>query len=199
LAAGSLNLDRDGTAFFDGILADDGAAGGWLPVLMKDGKDVLLASDADKAKFVPQIDVSHQMYNNIWPSKRPDYMSASYLANKRSNARILAQKGLTNKHRMYEVRGNSVAGTTAFAPFTGRGLEPLDQQNVFVDMNRNGVWDARETPEQAWRRLGLLAANESLTRERYGMCVQNAARALATEGFLSEANAAWYIDQARAI
>lgn len=270
-----LNADLDGTAFFDGVLADDGAAGGWLPVLFKDGKDVLLATDADKAKFVPQIDISHQMYNNIWPPKKPDYMSSSYLANKRSNARILREKGLTSKHRMYEVRGishsggetfrdgrrgelqildmsklmdrfidlldawvergtppppsrsdgpqlrnagalpaialpdiacplglyypypNSVAGTTAFAAFTGKGLEPLDQQNVFVDMNRNGVWDERETPEQAWRRLGLLGPNEPLTRERYAACVEKAALGLVSDGFLAEANAAWYIDQAR--
>jgi hypothetical protein len=270
-----LNVDRDGTAFYDGILADDGAAGGWLPVLYKDGKDGLLMPDADKTKFVPQIDVSHQMYNNIWPSKMPDYMSSSYLVNKRSNARILREKGLTAKHRMYEVRGishsggenlpdgkrgdiqildmsklmdrfidmldawvergtapppsrsdgpelrragmlpalampeiacplgvyysfpNSVAGTTAFAAFTGRGLEPLDQQKVFVDMNRNGVWDERETPEQAWRRLGLLGANETLTRERYASCVQETVNALVSEGFLSQANGAWYTDQSK--
>ena len=64
-------------------------------------------------------------------------------------------------------------------------------------MNRNGVWDERETPEQAWRRLGLLGANETLTRERYASCVQNAARALVSEGFLSEANAAWYTDSVK--
>ena len=270
-----LNVDRDGGVFFDGILADDGAAGGWLPVMFKDGKDVLLMSDAEKARFVPQIDVSHQMYNNIWPSKGPDYMSSSYLANKRSNARILREKGLTNKHRMYEVRGishsggetfpdgrrgdlqildmsklldrfidmldawvekgtppppsrsdgpqlrgagmlaaialpeiacplgvyhpfpNSVAGTTAFAAFTGKGLEPLDQQKVFIDMNRNGVWDERETPEQAWRRLGLLATNEALTRDRYVACVEKTAGALASEGFLSDATSRAYIEQAK--
>ena len=33
---------------------------------------------------------------------------------------------------------NSTAGTTSFAAFTGKGLEPLDGNNVFVDMNRNG-------------------------------------------------------------
>lgn len=270
-----LNVDRDGSPFFDGILADDGAAGGWLPVLFKGGRDVLLTSDADKARFVPQIDVSHQMYNNIWPPKMPDYMSASYLANKRNNARILREKGLTSKHRMYEVRGishsggegfpdgrrgelqildmsrlmdrfidmidawvergvappsmrsddprlraagvqpaiampeiacplgvyhpfpNSVAGTTAFAAFTGKGLEPLDQQKVFVDMNRNGIWDERETPEQAWRRLGLLGANEPFTRDKYAACVEKTARALASEGFFSEATANTYIDQAK--
>jgi hypothetical protein len=267
-----LNVDRDGTPFFDGILADDGAAGGWLPVLMKDGKDVLLTRDADKAKFVPQIDVSHQMYNNVWPSKKPDFMSESYLANKRANARILRDKGLTAKHRIYEIRGishsggeslpdarrsdnldlsklmdrfidmldawvdggvapppsrtddpresgkaqpalampeiacplgvyypspNSTAGATKFAPFTGQGLEPLDEAKVFVDMNRNGVWDERETPERAWRRLGLLAANEPFTKERYAACVEKAARSLVADGFLSEANAAAYVQQAK--
>ena len=271
-----LNVKGDGTAFFDGILADDGAAGGWLPVLIKNGKDVMLTTAAEQAAFVPQLDVSHQMYNNIWPSKKPEYMSESYLANKRSNARILREKGLTSKHRMYEVRGishsggenlpdgrrgeiqildkskqmdrfidlldawvdrgvapppsrtddpavrqagagsaaialpeiacplgvyfpypNSVAATTAFAAFTGQGLEPLDQAKVFVDMNRNGVWDSRETPQQAWQRLGLLAPGEGLTRDRYVSCVQSSARALVADHLLSEANATWYVSQAR--
>ncbi len=271
-----LNVKRDGTAFFDGILADDGAAGGWLPVLIKDGKDVMLTTAAEQARFVPQIDVTHQMYNNIWPSKKPGYMSASYLANKRSNARILRDKGLTTKHRMYEVRGishsggenlpdgrrgeiqildmsklmdrfidlldawvdrgvapppsrsddpagrqagagaaaiampeiacplgvyfsypTSTAGTTSFAAFTGEGLEPLDEAKVFVDMNRNGVWDQRETVQQAWQRLGLLGPGEGFTRDRYVSCVQSSARALVADGLLSEANATWYVNQAR--
>ena len=275
-----LNRGRDGKAMFDGILADDGAAGGWLPVVMKGGKDVLLTSAADKAAFVPQLDVSHQMYNNIWPSKRPDYMSNSYLANKRNNARILKEKGMTAKHRMYEVRGishsggeslpdgrrgeiqildmsrlmtrfidlldawvdkgiapppsrsdwavlgdadndgtiehpglatpdvacplgvyyphpNSRAGTTAFAPFTGQGLEPLDAENVYVDMNRNGIWDFRETPTQAWQRLGLLKPGESLTRAAYVGCVTKTAEQLRSEGFFTAETAAWFVEQAQ--
>ena len=64
-------------------------------------------------------------------------------------------------------------------------------------MNRNGVWDYRETPEQAWRRLGLLGANETLARERYASCVQNVVNALVSEGFLSQANGAWYTDQSK--
>jgi hypothetical protein len=265
---------------FDGILADDGAAGGWLPVVMKGGKDVLFASDAQKAAFVPQLDVSHQMYNNIWPSQRPDWMSPSYLENKRNNARILRDKGLTPKHRMYEVRGishsggeslpdgrrgeiqildmsrlmdrfidmldawvekgtappplrsdwaelgdadkdgvienpalafpevacplgvyfpfpNSTSATTSFAAFTGQGLEPLDANKVFVDMNRNGYWDYRETPTQAWRRLGLLQRNETLTREKYVACVEAAAERLRKDGFFSDKTAAWYAGQAK--
>jgi hypothetical protein len=98
---------------------------------------------------------------------------------------------------VYYPSPNSTAGATKFAPFTGQGLEPLDEAKVFVDMNRNGVWDERETPERAWRRLGLLAANEPFTKERYAACVEKAARSLVADGFLSEANAAAYVQQAK--
>jgi len=273
-----LNVGEGGRPVFDGILADDGAAGGWLPVVMKDGRDVLFATEAERAAFVPQIDVSHQMYNNVWPPRKPDWMSPSYLENKRNNARILRDKGLGSKHRMYEVRGIShsggegmgetrreiqgldlsrmmerfvdmldawvekgtpppptrsdwpelgdadhdgtlerpalafpevacplgvyypypttTSGTTAFAAFTGTGLEPLDANKVFVDMNRNGVWDYRETPTEAWRRLGLLGRAETLTREKYVACVRAAAESLARDGFFSAATARGYAERA---
>lgn len=275
-----LNLARDGRVMFDGVLADDGAAGGWLPVVMKDGKDVLFTTEQQKAAFVPQLDVSHQMYNNIWPTGTLPFMSQSYLANKRNNARILREKGLTPKHRMYEVRGishsggeslpdgrrgetqildmsklmtqfidmldawvdkgvapppsrsdwavlgdvdkdgtielpaiampdiacplgvyyphpNTRAGTTAFAAFTGEGLEPLDAENVYVDMNRNGIWDFRETPAEAWRRLGLLPKGQALTRDAYVGCVTRSAQQLQKDGFFTPEIAAWYVAQAK--
>jgi alpha/beta hydrolase family protein len=274
-----LNIGRDGRRFFDGLLLDDPAAGTWYPVVMKDGKDVLFATAEDKAAFVPQIDIAHQMYNNIWPPKHPGWMSSSYLENKRNNARILRDKGIAD-YRMYEIRSIShsggespesdrrgelqnldlskmmdrfvdmldawvdrgmppppthsdwaelgdadrdgtiehpalafpevacplgvyhpfpetTSGTTAFAAFTGQGIEPLDAKHVFVDMNRNGVWDYRETPAQAWRRLGLLKADETLTREKYVACVGNAAETLRKEGFFSDKTAAWYTGQAK--
>ncbi|HEX4568063.1 MAG TPA: alpha/beta hydrolase domain-containing protein [Vicinamibacterales bacterium] len=275
-----LNTGRDGKRFFDGLLLDDPAAGTWYPVTMKDGKDVLLTTAADKAAFVPQIDVAHQMYNNIWPPQHPEWMSSSYLENKRNNARILQQKAIAN-YRMYEVRGtshsggeslpdsmqrgelqnidlskamdrfidlldawvdkgqtppptrsddsslggvrpdggverpalvfpelacplgvyygypNSTAGATAFAAFTGTGIEPLDGNDVFVDMNRNGVWDFRETPTQAWRRLGLLKPDETLTRDKYVACVTTAANRLRDDGFFSAKTAAAYAEQAK--
>jgi len=275
-----LNKTRDGKAFFDGLLCDDPAAGTWYPVVMKDGKDVLLTSAADKAAFVPQIDVAHQMYNNIWPPQHPSWMSSSYLENKRNNARILKDKGITN-YRMYEVRGTShsggeslpdsmqrgdyqnidvskamdrfidlldawvdkgtapppthsddptlggtnpdgtvahaalalpeiacplgvyygypgsTAGATAFAAYTGTGIEPLDGNDVFVDMNRNGVWDYRESPTQAWTRLGLLNRGETLTRDRYVSCVDKAASHLRDEGFISAKTAEGYAEKAK--
>ena len=91
----------------------------------------------------------------------------------------------------------ATATTIAFAPFTGVGLEPLNQDNVFVDMNRDGVWDRRESMSQAWTRLGLLAATESVTREKYVACVQRAAEQLRRDGFFSEKTATEYIEAAK--
>ena len=76
-----LNVGRDGKPAFDGILADDSAAGTWLPVVMKDGKDVLFQTDAERAGFVPQIDVTHQLYNNVWDRERPEWITNSFLHN----------------------------------------------------------------------------------------------------------------------
>lgn len=277
-----LNRGRDGHTAFDGFLLDDPAAGTWLPVVMKDGRDVLLSTEAEKAAFVPQLEVWHQMYNNIWPVKRAPFLSDSYLANKRQNAVILGEKGLTPKYRFYEVRGishqggetlrdgrqgeiqildlsklmssfidmvdrwadqgvapppsrsdwaplgdtngdgaldrpalafpevacplgvyypypNTTAGNTSFAPFGGAQMEPLDRNNVFIDMNRNGVWDFRDTASAAWQRLGLLKAGETLTRPAYVSCVQKAAGELREPGFFSEQIAQSYVEQAKTV
>jgi hypothetical protein len=280
-----LNLAPDGKRYIDGILADDSATGLWQPVIMRDGKDVLFASDAERAAFVPQIDITHQMYNAETPGDRPDYVSSNYLENKRWNARVLRDKGLAPKHRMYEIRrvsqdggeylplggvrgdvhileisflfdtfidmldawvekgtppppsrsdwpelgdtdrdgtiehpaiampevacplgvyfqyppsrGENGVGQTGFAAFTGSApLEPLDGRRVFVDMNGNGLWDFRETAEQAWRRLGLLRAGEPLTRDKYMACIRDASSALVRAGFFSPATARWYEEQA---
>lgn len=91
----------------------------------------------------------------------------------------------------------SGAGTTAFAAFSGYGVEPLDESGVFVDMNRNGVWDLRETPTEAWQRLGLLEAGEELTYDRYVGCVEAAANLLVEEGFFTPETAELYVAQAR--
>jgi hypothetical protein len=264
-----LNRRSDGTPFFDAFVVDDSGAGGWLPVVMKDGKDVQFATEVDKAEFVPQLEIGHLLYGNIWPPKKPDWVSSSYLENKRTNAKLLREKGLGPKFRFYEVRGishngvgggidlawmmdrfvdtmdawvekgtepppsrsdwgelgdrngdgviefpaltfpevacplgvyyptMSTSGSTAFAPFTGQGLEPLDENKVFVDMNRNGSWDYRETPTQAWRRLGLLKPGEQLTRDKYVACIQSAAAQLEKEGFYSPQTAKAALDRAR--
>ena len=275
-----LNYDTDGKPTFDGMVLDDAATGLWAPVVMRDGQDVLFATEAEKASFVPQLEVTHQIYNGVaGRGKIPDFVSLGYLENKRRNAVTLLAKGLGNKHRMYEVRSishsggetlpdgkrgkvqildvslmmdkfidmidtwvdagvpppptrsdlaelgggttdnqterpalsfpevacplgvyypypKSGAGTTSFVAFTGEGLEPLDEQKVYVDINHNGVWDRRETPTQVWRRLGLLGQDETLSRQKYVACVTRAAKQLAEQGFFSKETAARYAGEA---
>jgi hypothetical protein len=278
-----LNTDAHGDRVFDGFLLDDSATGLWLPVVMRDGRDVLFLTEEERAAFRPQIELIHQLYTSVWERApgRPDWVSRSYLVNKRLNARILLDKGLGPKFRAFEIRqmshngGESLppdnrlgkirvldvslvmdgaidmldalveggpepvpsrsdwsaigdidgdgiiehpaiaypevacplgvfypypqngSGGTAFAGFTGEGEEPLDEQGVFVDMNRNGVFDLRETPSEAWRRLGLLNPTEELTSERYVQCVTDAATRLMDDGFFSSATVEAYVAAAR--
>jgi hypothetical protein len=92
---------------------------------------------------------------------------------------------------------NDGEGNTSFAAFTGTGLEPRDQKNAFIDMNRNGIWDRRESVPEAWRRLGLLKPGQAFTREVYVACVTAAANRLQQEGFFSAATARRYGELAR--
>jgi hypothetical protein len=90
------NVARGGGPIVDGFIVDDSGGGRPLPVLFQGGVDVLFQDAASRAAFVPQIDVGHGLY---YP--------ASYLEAKRENARLLAEKGLGEKFRYYEVRGVS--------------------------------------------------------------------------------------------
>src|SRR5262249_16381223 len=99
-----LNRGANQRPFFDGLLLDDSAAGTWLPVVMKDGKDVLFTSEAERAAFVPQIEVSHLMYNAVWgPKGKPDWASSGFFENNRSNPRILLHKPPTPNHHIYHI------------------------------------------------------------------------------------------------
>lgn len=70
----------------------------WLPRLMRDGKDVLFAGADDRRFFARQIDITHMLYLGE---------TGDYLDKKRENTRLLADKGLSDRHRYYEVRGVS--------------------------------------------------------------------------------------------
>jgi hypothetical protein len=221
----------------------------------------------------------HQAYWNFNNRDIPDFVTFSFLANKYNNARILLEKELTDKSRVYEIRqmshnGGSTmpdgrdgklqildlsllmegairhldawvdgempppsrsdypaigdvdddgvvdnpaisypevacplgifypwprsgSGATAWAAFTGEGIEPRDDHGVFVDMNGNGLWDFRETPSEAWQRLGLLERGDELTRSRYVSCVDTAATALASDGFFDPETAGDYVERAK--
>jgi hypothetical protein len=132
-----LNRGPDGKPIVHGILSDDTGGGLWHPIVMKDGRDVLFATDADRVAFVPLIDISHQLYNTESPDRTPDFVSNNFLWNKRRTAKVLPAKGLGDRYRMYEVRGVSHDGG-AMLPREGaaaRGVLPLWKlMDRFIDM-----------------------------------------------------------------
>jgi len=279
-----LNRDADGRQTISGFLDDDPGGGLFLPILEKDGSDVLYRTPQEKASFVKSLVISHQayplVYSNVVPGEFdlkhvPKQVSDTALTNKRTMAKLFHQKGMDDVFRMYEVRGISHIGDenletnrngdvqtvhlsrvmdgaidlldnwvekgieppknnsddpsvssdpaialpevacplgqyfpfptrrgpdaatlTSFAPYDGGGLEPLDGRLMYVDMNRDGRRDNRETVTQAWRRLGLLGPNESFARDKYVACVQEAAEKLRDGRFFTQSTVRDYVDEA---
>jgi len=276
------NIGGNGQPLIDGFLADDSARGLWLPVSSQEGKDILFATEEQRGRFVKQIDISHQLDNRWISDPVPEWVSRVYIINKRNNAKLLRQKGLGSKHRMYEVRrashfggdsgdgeekdieildlskimgamidllddwveqgieppptksdwlqlgdidgdginenpaislpevgcplgvyylyplslGERGLGSTAFAAFDDKSLEPLDGRGVFVDMNRNGYHDYRETVTEAWQRLGLLERGETFSRDKYVNCAKAVVAQLSNDHFITDKVANSYIEQA---
>ena len=133
--APGLNRDANGKPIIDGVLAGDSGAGMWQPVLIRNGKDVLFSTPEDRARFVKQIDTSHLLYWNTTDDDPPPYATNDYLANKRLNAKVLRDKGLGSKHRVYEIEGVSHSGGE-YLPEGKRGtdVEILDVSRLMDAM-----------------------------------------------------------------
>ncbi len=84
---------------------------------------------------------------------------------------------------------------TAFAPFDGINLEPLDSRGTLVDMNGDGKRGKRETVSQAWQRLGLLKPGQKLTSAAYQSCVKAAVAKLVNEGLLPAKVGEYYAER----
>src|SRR5262249_11057999 len=136
---------------FDGFLLGYAGAGYWLPVLTVDGKDMLFVGD-DRKRFVPQIDITHQLYLGE---------AGDGLERKRQNARILLDKGLGDKHRMYEVRGVSHmdAGQASRPELVAQALDLGGVNEALIDILDRWVGKS-EAPPPSKSDLSALAGRE---------------------------------------
>jgi hypothetical protein len=125
------NQDDSGKPFFDGFLLDDAGSGLWMPKLIVDGKDELFTTGEERQRFAKQIDITHMLYAGD---------TGDYLQNKRENARLLTEKGLGSKHRLYEVRGVS--------HFDAGQVSRADLVNQTLDLG--GLFDALIDRLDAW-------------------------------------------------
>lgn len=125
------NADGEGKPIFDGSLIDDAGGGLPLPKLVVNNKDILFTTDADRQRFVKQIDITHLLYAG---------QTGDFLQNKRENARLLLEKGLGAKHRMYEIRGVS--------HFDAGHVSRRDL--VFQTLDLSGLFDALIDRLDSW-------------------------------------------------
>jgi len=114
----NINKDADGRETISGFINDDPGLGLFIPVLRKNGQDVLYRTAEGKAKFVKSFVLDHQMNPDVRSNiavgdidlkSLPEEMTPVGLTNKRTIARIFRDKGVENV-RVYEVRGVSHMG-----------------------------------------------------------------------------------------
>jgi len=125
------NFDESGEPIIDGFLNDDSGGGRYLPVVEENGKDVLLVTEKDRQRFVKTIEIPHQLFMRQRRPRPgvPKWLSPVYLVNHRMTTKILQDKGLGDKLRMYEVRGISHMG--------GEYLKDgRDGDTVILDLSR---------------------------------------------------------------
>ena len=129
-----INRDADGRETISGFIDDDPGGGMFLPILMKDGQDILYRTPESKAQFVKSFSIAHQayplVYSNIVPGEMdlgnlPEGFSTVALNNKRKMARLMIEKGIDN-FRMYEVRGVSHSGGERYEDGKNGDIEILD-------------------------------------------------------------------------
>ena len=114
----------------------------YLPVLEENGRDTLFVTEKERQRFVKTIEISHQLYNVRRDRSGPQWVSQVLLVNKRMNAKILRDKGLGDKIRMYEVRGVShhAGGYDSARDLDSRGIS-LGNDSDVVLLDTSGLMD----------------------------------------------------------
>jgi len=168
-----LNVDENGGPIIDGFLNDDSGEGLYLPVLEENGRDTLFVTEKERQRFVKTIEITHQLYNvrrSLQARSGPQWVSQVLLVNKRMNAKILIDKGLGDKIRMYEVRGISHFGGEYLKDGRDGDVTILDLSRIMdalIDVLDNWVErDIAPPPSKSdWFELGDLDGDGVIENE----------------------------------
>jgi len=162
-----LNKEPNGKNTIDGFIDDDPGGGMYVPILMKNGQDILFRTPDEKTKFVKSIVVAHQLYPNNYSEDTPwemeiktipKYVSTNYLANKRTTARVMKEKTMGGGYRMYEVKGVSHSGGENLPNGKQGDIEILDLSRLMdgvIDLLDNWVDKSIDPPETKSEAQGL--------------------------------------------
>ena len=168
-----INKDADGTETISGFIDDDPGGGLFLPVLVKNGQDILYRTPESKAQFIKSFSIAHQayplIYSNIVPGEMdlnniPEGVTPVALTNKRTMARIFQDKRIPN-FRMYEVRGVSHSGGENLVDGKDGDIQILNLSRLMdgvIDLLDNWVEKGIEPPPTKSDGPGLSANNEAI-------------------------------------
>ncbi len=168
------NQEGNGKTTIDGFLADDPGGGLYVPILMRNGQDILFRTPEEKAKFIKTIEIAHQLYPAYYSKETPwemelktipKFISPIYLANKRTGARVFKEKGLDSRFRMYEVKGVSHNGGEDLENGKRGDIEILDLSRLIdgaIDLLDNWVDKGIEPPATKSDSPGLSGKKDSL-------------------------------------
>ena len=138
-----LNINENGELIIDGFLNSDSGGGRFLPVLMEKGKDTLFAAEKDRQRFAKTIEIPLQLKSDrLSDPHLPHWLSPAMLINLRTNTKILKEKGLGDKIRMYEVRGvaHFAGGYHSAINLASRGVS-LGNGSDVVLLDLSGLMD----------------------------------------------------------
>lgn len=174
-----VNREPNGKNTIDGFLAHDPGGGLYVPILMRNGQDVLFRTPEEKAKFVKTIEIAHQLYpayyseDTPWEMELktvPKFISPNYLANKRTGMRVFKEKNMGNVFRAYEVKGVSHNGGDELKnlperDYRDRDINILDLYRFIdgaVDLLDNWVEKGIDPPETRSDAPGLSGAKNAI-------------------------------------
>ena len=168
-----INKDADGKETISGFIYDDPGGGLFLPVLVKNGQDILYRTPESKAKFIKAFSIVHQayplIYSNIVPGEMdlnniPEGVTPVALTNKRTMARIFKDKRIAN-FRMYEIRGVSHMGGENLVDGKDGDIQILNLSRLMdgvIDLLDDWVEKGIEPPPTKSDEPDLSANNEAI-------------------------------------
>jgi hypothetical protein len=167
-------LNREnGKPVIDGFIDDDPGGGMYIPILMKNGQDILFRTPEEKLKFVKTIVVAHQLYPNFYSEDTPwemeinnvpKFVNTKYLANKRTTARVMKEKSMGG-FRYYEVKGVSHSGGDNLPNGKDNDVEILDLSKFMdgvVDLLDNWVEKDIQPPASRSDEQGLSSSKDAI-------------------------------------
>ena len=173
--ADEFNKEPDGKRTIDGFIDDDPGGGLFIPMLMKNGQDVLFRTAEEKAKFTKTIVIAHQLYpltygeanpGEMDPKEVPKWVSPVALDNKRTAARVFKEKAMGGGFRMYEVKGVSHMGGENLPTGKDHDTEILDLSKLMdgvIDLLDNWVEKDIAPPETRSDAPGLAGSKNALS------------------------------------